>query len=615
MIRWAAAAAVVVLGIVLWLTWPRALPAFTAPPRVAVDVGEPVLDTPTPRVDTTPVRPIAGKVAADPEAETGVIEGTIVDWSTGRPVPEAEVTFALGEATSSVTAGGDGKFHFVPSRAGRLSLQTVTADGYLPFAPELEESPIDVVARPGLRLTGLTIFLAPALEYTGWVVDPDGQFVVGAKVEVVDAALASPLVPMASQFKTDDAGEFRFHAFDGAILEARAPGFGPGRARLDGAAQTSHRLTITLTAPGTSFTDGRIVGRVVDEQGAPLAGAKVQAATTGNAPIADVRSESGADGRFVLEGVGKGRSRVTAALAGRATLTVLAAPGPDEVVLTLPPAAKLSGRVTAAGAPVPSFTLTVLVARGGLRVDEVTNRAFLDGTGEFVVDGLLEGDYLVVATAHGLAPSKETPARASTTPTPVTLSLGRGATLVGQVVDAVDRKPIPWARVTLEGARGGESQQLPVVQSALTDSDGRFELAGLPAGRQGVLVAAQGHHLRILAGFELSDGQRAGPVTAELTPLKPGEAPQIELAGAGLALGVDGEALRVQNVFPGGGAEAAGIKRGELVVAVDGEAVTSLGFQGAMQRIRGPEGTEVRLSLLRAGNVVVVPVLRKKIRA
>ena len=95
MVRWVGLATLVVpCRLALWSAWPNPLPAFTAPPRGAVDLGEHVLDTPTPRGDTDPIRPIAGKVAQIPRPRPAH-RGTIVYWSTGRP-SRGRVTFAFG---------------------------------------------------------------------------------------------------------------------------------------------------------------------------------------------------------------------------------------------------------------------------------------------------------------------------------------------------------------------------------------------------------------------------------------------------------------------------------------------------------------------------------------
>ena len=49
--------------------------------------------------------------------------------------------------------------------------------------------------------------------------------------------------------------------------------------------------------------------------------------------------------------------------------------------------------------------------------------------------------------------------------------------------------------------------------------------------------------------------------------------------------------------LPGGPAARAGLRSGDVVVAVDGESVEGLGTQEVIARVRGPAGTEVRLTV------------------
>ena len=82
-----------------------------------------------------------------------------------------------------------------------------------------------------------------------------------------------------------------------------------------------------------------------------------------------------------------------------------------------------------------------------------------------------------------------------------------------------------------------------------------------------------------------------------------------------MSLGADGDSLMVQMVVPGSGAEAAGIVVGDHIVSVDGASVTELGLDGAIASIRGEEGTTVAIGLRRGGQVVVIPVERRKLKA
>src|SRR5262249_8467142 len=150
--------------------------------------------------------------------------------------------------------------------------------GFLPFAPAWGQSPVAFTARAGLRIEDVTIFLIPAIDYQGKVVDPQGRPVAGAHVMLLGARTGEQtLEPLADSFLSDKDGEFQFHARDGAFLEAPHPRYSRGRAVLDGAVATSHRLTIRLGAAGEgSIGTAQLAGRVTDGAGRPLEGASVR---------------------------------------------------------------------------------------------------------------------------------------------------------------------------------------------------------------------------------------------------------------------------------------------------------------------------------------------------
>lgn len=79
---------------------------------------------------------------------------------------------------------------------------------------------------------------------------------------------------------------------------------------------------------------------------------------------------------------------------------------------------------------------------------------------------------------------------------------------------------------------------------------------------------------------------------------------QIEqsLAGVGLVLKAEGEAVVVQTPLPDSPALAGGLRAGDYIVTVDGTALSgSNRLQNAMSRLRGPVGTPVRVGIRREG--------------
>ena len=71
-----------------------------------------------------------------------------------------------------------------------------------------------------------------------------------------------------------------------------------------------------------------------------------------------------------------------------------------------------------------------------------------------------------------------------------------------------------------------------------------------------------------------------------------------EFEGVGMTVEEDRRGLRVLNVFDGSPARQAGIRRGDLITAVNGRSIEGVGSEAATGRIKGPAGTRVRLLVL-----------------
>ena len=69
----------------------------------------------------------------------------------------------------------------------------------------------------------------------------------------------------------------------------------------------------------------------------------------------------------------------------------------------------------------------------------------------------------------------------------------------------------------------------------------------------------------------------------------------------------------IQSVIPGTPAEAAGLKRGDKITAVDGQPTTGQTTDEVVSRVRGPEGEAVTLTIVRDGGAPFdVTIVRKK---
>lgn len=93
-----------------------------------------------------------------------------------------------------------------------------------------------------------------------------------------------------------------------------------------------------------------------------------------------------------------------------------------------------------------------------------------------------------------------------------------------------------------------------------------------------------------------------------------------QLSGSYTGVGIEIEeteaGIVVRSVFDGSPAQRAGIRSGDILIAVDGVPTEELDLGAVVERVRGPEGTAVTLTFRRAGAALPLEVtlIRAKIR-
>jgi len=577
---------------------PRRAPDASASPKKTRVVSQRAVSQ---RPAVTLAQPPPAAPALQP-APKGAFEGRVVSSRTGVGLPGAQLTFARDEETASAAADESGAFRFEPRASGRWFLAGATAKGYVSFAPEWGDSPVQLEARPGEVVRSITVALEPAIEYQGRVVDEEGKPVAAATIDVLGAEAA--VVQSATRYVSDASGTFTFSAPDGAVLEARSPVAGVGRAVVDAMVRVGRKLTIRLTPldAASAFIDGV----VEDERGEPIEAAAISAEPKLAFAQPPALSRTDSLGRFRLSGLEPGRWIVSATHRGLApAASEVVAPG--NVRLRLVSGGALEGRVTdkKSGAPVQTFTLLVQGPQPQLL-------SVIDPGGRYRMEGLPSGDLIVSVIAQGHAPSTAKSVSISRGQTArLDVALGEGGRVTGIVVERGTRKPIAGADVSVEGLDA--AQGVPIRNGTVTGPDGRFVLEALEENALAITATAEGHHGRIFSLPHIAEGETAGPVTVELTPLKDGEEPRLELAGIGATLQKRDDAIWLGQVFPGGGAAEVGLVPGDGILAIDGTPVGPLSLGEAVQLLRGPEGTSVTLSVVRAGGGVVSIVVPRRV--
>jgi carboxyl-terminal processing protease len=102
------------------------------------------------------------------------------------------------------------------------------------------------------------------------------------------------------------------------------------------------------------------------------------------------------------------------------------------------------------------------------------------------------------------------------------------------------------------------------------------------------------------------------------------DAQNSEFSGVGLQVSRHPKGLRVDAVYDGSPAKRAGLRPGDVIVAADGHALAGLSQQESVDMVKGPPGSQVRLTWVRGGkrytktvsrSTVTVPVVASQLRS
>ena len=328
---------------------------------------------------------------------------------------------------------------------------------------------------------------------------------------LLDAETGKPIA--VGRFALDDArrlevdaqGRFEAVGLDLTHHEAYpvCPGYERKRVLFDTTGRPDAELELKLPKAG------RVVGRVVDADGKPVAGAVVGLNTSGTilsgAALWEKCSE---DGRYSYDGRTLGKTgRLTARAPGyqeqeRQDVVVLDASTPSEVNFTLRPDPTkgpaprkiaeptnhrvVSGKVVGPdGKPVASALVRWDVRAGSNSMPETTT----DAQGTFRLEDIPDESNVLSVMTKGLAPSF--PLVEAGGDRQVSVELKAGATIRGRVVDDAGA-PIEGVRVAPQIGNPKPNWvgfvYLDQLQ-AKTDRDGRFTLEGMPDNPTCDLVA------------------------------------------------------------------------------------------------------------------------------
>ncbi len=380
------------------------------------------------------------------------------------------------------------------------------------------QAPADV--RPSTRKSGP----APGMsQLRGRLVDNLADPIAGAEVLLQPATPRAQLsAPGAARpplrTHTDLHGRFALEhpPAAGLLLAVDHPYRQPHLLRRDLRLRADH--TLDLGDLVWHSVPGLVVVVRARESQQPVSGAEVQLspaladATLPALALAMQRRQArtSESGRAVLYDVGAGAYILRVTAKGHATVEILhQQPASVEralqIPVQLPRGLVLRGLVVSQGKPgnPVADARIVCVPHGG----RLSHAAKTDARGQFSIPGMRPQGYRLMVTHPGHAPLVQDPVEAGL---PLTLRLPRGHAVEGRVLDRVNRRPVPGARVVVRPAagwptlHGGQLEQ----PGAVADASGHFRVGGLPAGIVFLRAESQG-----------SFSQDHGPVQPDSGPV------------------------------------------------------------------------------------------------
>jgi len=411
----------------------------------------------------------------------GRIEGRVVEKSSKRPITQ----FRAGPSGAAVTRGmrfvgprmlrnftsEDGSFVLENVPPGRLEL-IVEAPGYV------EGRVPGLLVEEGKTIGGVEVALDTGVRLFGRVTGPDGAAVPGVSVNTDEDENRGTVMRARDRTTTDGAGEYAIDAVEpaektfifqkeGLLTERKTVKLAGREVRLD-----------------VRLSRGReVTGTVVDENGAPLAGASVSArSAVQDSGMRITRTDS--NGAFRFEGLAPGRYTFRAEKSGYVTgeardIDLDAAMAGIRISLT--GGGTIVGQVR--GLPEREFS-TVAVFAAGSGGRSASGRA--DSSGAFRIEGVPTGTVRVSATAGDFTSRKVTAPQsvevAAGSEVTVDLEFKSDVVIRGRV--SRQGRPLDNAMVVFNPL----DAKVRTRSSTRTGANGIYEISGLEPGRYEVGV-------------------------------------------------------------------------------------------------------------------------------
>jgi hypothetical protein len=263
------------------------------------------------------------------------------------------------------------------------------------------------------------------------------------------------------------------------------------------------------------------------------------------------------------------------------------------------------------GAPLGSYLLAVETYHGSATEGVPTGqlKSIQDPRGAFAWERLPPGRYVLTASADGRPPMRSRPVdvEVGRSTAHVRITLARGATMSGRIVDATTHRPIAGAVVALDAFTGTRAD---AVRPARSDDQGSYALEGAPAGPFSVRVTRDGYRGRVVTGLT-TRGASTLKQDIELNPLMDGGPSGDDFAGIGAFLAPSPDGVTFVRLVSEGPAEKAGVHAGDFVRRIDGADASTLSVNECMQSLRGPDGSRVSVQVERGGQRLDIIIQRR----
>jgi hypothetical protein len=520
-------------------------------------------------------------------AAQAVIRGRV--QRQGRPVTEGMVRarptdLAHNMGFSVIEADGSFEVRGLAADTYELYAQSEEAGAFTQGKP--------VTVTQAQVLEGVVVELDLAASIAGTVVDTQGAPVAGAVVRFQLVGEKDQGVAGTGEDGTflargmSGGGEYAVTiTAAGSASTYRAPGGGElARVNVpDGSSQITG-LRIVVERP--SLTIG---GKVLRASGAPVADASVAALLPPRelSPRALARTSSAVDGTFTLRELPAGSHRVRAK-SGHLTAELDVEAGRSDVVLTIPDPGAIEGTLLGFGANVQ---VTLAGRASGLeRTVQVVDA-------KFRATDLMPGLYVILVSAGNGSASGSVELQSGQVAQVTLENTGTGR-VDGKLVDVRTGQ-------ALAGRTCSAGDERVEGSIATTGPDGRFSLVA-PIDKGGPIhivcdTLDWRSELQGMASVQLARGQRVETTVYGLLPRVPPSG----------SVGIDymGPDLSIYRLTPGSPAETAGLRKGDIVVAVEGVNMTGVPYSLVLAFINDREaGERVVLGIERDGKRMEVTV-------